>query len=195
MRCPVSAASTAGGRRADVDAALLLLERMGLTPADLATAGSPRREVPTFADYVPVVSASVSAGTRRAYGSYWAKVLEQWAGRRLDEPSPSEIRQLMAHVRSTVVVRRNGRGGRCAAEYLVAALRCLYRHAEDDGLITAADNPARKVDKPKRLPSARAAVPGTALAAINQAAVTTGNDYARAATDADSTAPIPARLV
>jgi hypothetical protein len=68
-----------GGRRADVEAALLL-ERMGLTPADLAAAGSPRREVPTFADYVPVVSASVSAGTRRAYGSYWAKVLDQWAG-------------------------------------------------------------------------------------------------------------------
>ena len=73
------------GRRADVEAALLLLERMGLTPADLAGAGSPRREVPTFADYVPVVSASVSAGTRRAYGSYWAKVLDQWAERRLDE--------------------------------------------------------------------------------------------------------------
>jgi integrase/recombinase XerC len=167
-----------GGRRADVEAALLLLDRMGLTPADLAAAGSPRREVPTFADYVPVVSTSVSAGTRRAYGSYWAKVLDQWAGRRLDEPSPSEIRQLMAHVRSTVVVRRNGRGGRCAAEHLVAALRCLYRHAEDDGLISIADNPARKVDKPRRLPSARAAVPGTALAEINQAATTTGNDPA-----------------
>ena len=142
-----------GGRRADVEAALLLLERMGLTPADLAAAGSPRREVPTFAAYVPAVSASVSAGTRLAHGSYWVKVLDQWAGRRLDEPSPSEIRQLMAHVRSAVVVRRNGRGGRCAAEHLVAALRCLYRHAEDDGLIAEKDNPARKVDKPRRLPS------------------------------------------
>jgi len=30
----------------------------------------------------------------------------------------------------TVVARRNARGGRSATEHLVAALRCLYRHAE-----------------------------------------------------------------
>ena len=69
--------------------------------------------------------------------------------------NPSEIRQLMAHVKTHVVARRNARGGRSAAEHLVAALRCLYRHAEDDGLITDADNPARKVAKPRRLPSIR----------------------------------------
>ena len=61
----------------------------------------------------------------------------------------------MAHVKTHVVARRNARGGRSAAEHLVAALRCLYRHAEDDGLITDADNPARKVAKPRRLPSIR----------------------------------------
>jgi len=48
---------------------MLLLERLGLTPDDLAAACSARREVPTFADYVPVVSASVNAGTRRAHGA------------------------------------------------------------------------------------------------------------------------------
>jgi hypothetical protein len=37
----------------------------------------------------------------------------------------------------------------------VAALRCLYRRAEDDGLITEVGNPARKVEKPRRLPSTR----------------------------------------
>ena len=39
--------------------------------------------------------------------------------------------------------------------------RCLYRHAEDDSLITEADNPARKVDKLRRLPSTRRAVETT----------------------------------
>ena len=34
----------------------------------------------------------------------------------------------------------------------MVALRCLYRHAEDDGLITEAGNPACKVAKPRRLP-------------------------------------------
>jgi integrase len=162
--------------RPEVAAALLVLERMGLSPADLLAAPAARAAVPTFAEYVPVVSAAVSAGARRAYGSYWNRVVEQWGDRRLDEPTPSEIRLLMAHVRAHVVARRNARGGRSAAEHLIAALRCLYRHAQDDGLITEAGNPARKVAKPRRLPSTRRAIPDGRLAEINEAAATTGND-------------------
>ena len=138
----------------------MLLERMGLSPADLAAVPQPRKPVPTFAEYVPVVSAAVSAGTRRAYGSYWNRVVEHWGGRRLDEPTPSEIRQLMAYVKTHVVARRNARGGRSAEEHLVAALRCLYQRAVDDGLIAEADNPARKVAKPRRLPTTRRARAG-----------------------------------
>ena len=170
------AAPTGGSVRTDVEAALLVLERMGLSPADLLAVPRGRPVVPTFVEYVPVVADAVTAGTRRAYGSYWNRAIDRWGDRRLDEPTPSEIRQLMAYVRAHVVARRNARGGRSAAEHLVAALRCLYRHAEDDGLITAADNPARKVDKPRRLPSTRRAVPDTRLAEINEAAATTGND-------------------
>jgi integrase/recombinase XerC len=170
------AAHSGASREAVVEAALLLLERMGLSPADLAAVPRDQTAVPTFAEYVPVVSAAVTAGTRRAYGSYWNRVVEHWGARHLDEPTPSEIRQLMAHVKNHVVARRNARGGRSAEEHLVAALRCVYRHAQDDGLIAEADNPARKVAKPRRLPSTRRAVPGTRLAEINQAAATSGND-------------------
>ena len=131
----MSAVSPEASRQAVVEAALVLLERMGLTAADLAAAPPPCKPVPTFAGYVPVVSAAVSAGTRRAYGSYWNRVIEHWGARRLDEPTPSEIRQLMAYVKTHVVARRNARGGRSAEEHLVAALRCLYQRAVDDGLI------------------------------------------------------------
>jgi len=109
--------------------------------------------VPTFAEYVPVVSAAVSAGTRRAYGSYWNRVLEVWGTRRLDQPTPLEIRQLMIYVKTHVVARRNARGGRSAEEHLVAALRCLYQRAVDDGLIGEADNPARKTSDAVKLSS------------------------------------------
>jgi len=112
--------------------------RMGLSPADLAVVLQNRPPVLTFAAYVPVVSAAVSAGTRRAYGSYWNRVVEHWGGRRLDEPTPSEIRQLMACVKTHVVARRNARGGRSAEEHLVAALRCLYKRAVDDEVIAEA---------------------------------------------------------
>jgi hypothetical protein len=47
------------------------------------------------------------------------------------------------------------------------------RVAKDDGATDERDNPARKVDKPRRLPSTRRAVVGTRPAGINQAAATT----------------------
>ena len=136
------------GTQQVVEAALVLLARMGLSPADLTAVPPPRRPVPTFAAYVPVVAAAVTPGTRRAYDSYWNRIIEHWGDRRLDEPTPSEIRPLMTYVKTHVVRRRNARGGRSAEEHLMAALRCLYQRAVDDGLITEADNPARKVAKP-----------------------------------------------
>jgi len=75
---------------------------MGLTLEDLAALGQ-RPDVPTFTDYVPVVSAAVTDGTRKAYGSYWERVVDQWGSRRLDEPTPSEIKQLVAYVRANTV--------------------------------------------------------------------------------------------
>ncbi len=157
----MTAVSPGASRQAAAEAALVLPERMGLSAADLAAVPRPRRPVPTFAEYVPVVSAAVSDGTRRAYGSYWNRVTGQWGGRRPDEPSRSEIRQLMTYVKTHVVARRSARGGRSAQEHLVAALRCVYRRAVEDGLIGEADNPARKAARPRRLPSTRRAVPDT----------------------------------
>jgi integrase len=171
-----SPSSPAGSRQAAVDAALVVLKSMGLSPDDLAAAPRQQAAVPTFADYVPVVSAGVTDGTRRAYGPYWNRVTEQWGSRRLDEPTPSDIRYLMTLVKVGAVQRRNGRGGRSSQEHLVAALRCLYKRAEDDGFIDERDNPARKVAKPRRLPSTRRAVADTRLAEINQVAATTGDD-------------------
>ena len=95
-------ARSAAPGQAVVDAAMLVLERMGLTPADLLAAPAARPAAPTFAEYIPVVSALVSDGCRRAYGSYWNRVVEQWGSRGIDEPTQSEIRQLVQHVRATL---------------------------------------------------------------------------------------------
>jgi integrase len=158
----------------------MLLARMGVNPRQLVeqpTRGSGDR-VPTFSAYIPRVSRVVSAGTRRVYAPYWSRVQERWGDRRIDEPSPLEIRELAEAIRGTVVIRRNARGGRSAIEHLIAALRCLYQHAVSDGLISEADNPARRVAKPRRLPSTRHALPDARLAEINEVAATTGNDPA-----------------
>jgi integrase/recombinase XerC len=166
---PASPASPAASQQASVDAALLVLKSMGLSLDDLSAAPSNRPTVPTFAEYVPVVRATVTPGTLKTYGSYWNRVVEQWGERHLDEPTASEIEKLVAYVKANALVRRNSRGGRSAAENCVGALRCLYKHAEKD-------NPARKVDKPRRLPSTRRAIADTRLAEINQVAATTGDD-------------------
>jgi integrase/recombinase XerC len=169
-------AAPAVSQQAAVDAALLVLKSMGLSLDDLTAAPSNRPPVPTFAEYVPVVAATVTPGTLRAYRPYWRRTVEQWGGRHLDEPTPSEIKQLVAYVKANAVPRRNSRGGRNAAESLISALRCLYQRAVDDGLIDEKDNPARKVDKPRRLPSTRRAVDDARLAEINHVAATTGDD-------------------
>jgi integrase/recombinase XerC len=151
-------ASSASSQQANIAAALLVLKSMGLSLDDLTAASSNRPPVPTFAEYVPVVDATLSPATLRAYGSYWKRVIRQWGDRHLDEPTPSEIKQLAVYVKANAVQRRNSRGGHNAEENLISALRCLYRHAVDDGLIDEKDNPARKVAKPRRLPSTRRAL-------------------------------------
>jgi hypothetical protein len=50
---------------------------MGLSPDGLTAAPRQRPAVPAFADCVPVVPAAVTDGTRRAYGSYWNRIVEQ----------------------------------------------------------------------------------------------------------------------
>ncbi len=115
------AAPSSAPTAADLDAARLLPSRLGVSPTDLMAATPHRVPAPTFANYIPIVEAAVSSGTRRVYGSYWNGIIEHWGTRRLDEPTPSEILQLAEHIKINVVARRNGRGGRGAAEHLIAA--------------------------------------------------------------------------
>lgn len=159
---------------AETQAARLLLARLGISPEQLLTQPSPPAATPTFNEYIGRVSDAVSEGTRRVYDTYWRRVLEAWGDRRLDEPTPLEIKQLAEHQSPGTPPAQ--RRGRTAAEHLISTLRCVYRHAVADGLITEADNPAMRVAKPRRLASTRRALPEARLAEINQVAAITGND-------------------
>jgi integrase len=162
---------------ADLDAVRLLLARLGITPQQLlGTAQTANKPMPTFRDYITQVASAVPEGTRRAYATYWRRIEDAWGDRPINEPTPLEIRQLCEYTKALVVPRKNSRGGRAATEHLIAALRCLYRHAAAGGLIADADNPALRVAKPRRLPSTRRAIPDHRLAEIITVAATTGND-------------------
>ncbi|SFN02255.1 hypothetical protein SAMN05421805_102272 [Saccharopolyspora antimicrobica] len=114
--------TTSGANPAEIEAAKLLLGRLGVSVNDLINTASARPPAPTFSEYIPQVSAAVSPGTRCVYSSYWNRVQAEWGDRRLDEPTPLEIKQLVEKSREQLRIRRNARGGRSAAEHLIAAL-------------------------------------------------------------------------
>ncbi|MEV0053512.1 site-specific integrase [Saccharopolyspora shandongensis] len=167
--------STRDGRL-EIDAVHILLEKLGMHPADLLDHDATRISSPIFAEYVPKVAESATPGARRVYTPYWTRIIDRWGARRLDEPSPSEIRQFAGQIRAQAVTRRNSRGGRSAEEHFIGAMRCIYAHAVADRLITKDADPARLVPKPRRLPSTRRAVPDSRLAEISHVVATTGND-------------------
>jgi integrase/recombinase XerC len=154
--------TTESGAAADasvVEAARLLLERMGLRPEDLLAAPAPARTpAPTFAEFIAVLVDASPPGTK-VYRPYWKRIVAAWGERRLDEPTPSDIRGFIAAMKANDVVttRVNYRGGVTAERHVVGAFRCLYAHAEADGLVT--ENPAQKVRKPRRPASTRRALP------------------------------------
>jgi integrase/recombinase XerC len=57
--------TTAG--KAELDAARLMLARMGISAADLLHGTSHRQPAPTFAEHVPIVSNAVSDTSRRVW--------------------------------------------------------------------------------------------------------------------------------
>ena len=113
--------SSHGTGWSDLDAARLLLEKLGVRPADLVAAPAVV-EFPLNADYIPLVEKAVTKGTRRVYGPYWARVVREWGYRRVNEPTALEISQLAEQVRAGAMQRRNARRGRGAAEHLIGAL-------------------------------------------------------------------------
>jgi integrase/recombinase XerC len=89
-------------RQAVVEAALVLLERMGLSPADLAALPQDRKPVPTFAEYVPV-----GRGQRRDPPGIWL-VLEP-DPRALGQSAPGRAHPLRDPAADGL--RQNPRGG------------------------------------------------------------------------------------
>ena len=161
----------------ELQAARLLLSRLGLRAEDLLSdAAANNKPTPTFADYIRRLQSACPPGTLRTYAPYWSRIASSWGDRPITDPSALEIREMIEQCKRDAIVRRNSRGGRSAAEHMVGALRALYRQAEADGYLTAANNPANHIVKPRRLPSNRHALSNNLLADITRVITTTGND-------------------
>ncbi|WP_410813520.1 tyrosine-type recombinase/integrase [Micromonospora sp. 067-2] len=157
-----------------VTTAPALLKYLGLSPTDLTGPDTP--SVPTVAEYLPIVEAAASPGTRRTYGSSWCRMAVALGERRIDVVSASDLEALMRQAAAGARPRRNSRNGRLAGEHLVAAARAFYNRAIADGYLTVVDSPAHRVRKPRRLPNTRRALTPGELSDINAAARSGGKD-------------------
>ncbi|MFV2104721.1 tyrosine-type recombinase/integrase [Micromonospora sp. LOL_024] len=157
-----------------VATARALLVHLGLNAADLTGTDPPT--VPTVADYLSVVDAAASPGTRRTYGSSWRRMAAALGDRRIDAVRASDVEALMRQATVGARSRRNSRHGRHAGEHLVAAARAFYNRAIADGYLAAVDSPAHRIGKPRRLPNTRRALTSDELCDINAAARSGGND-------------------
>ncbi|MCX4097937.1 tyrosine-type recombinase/integrase [Nocardia sp. alder85J] len=159
----------------DLDAARLILDKLGIRPEQLIDQPSTTVPIPTFRQYIPQLQNTLTPGTLRTYSPYLRRLTDTWGDRRLDEPTPLELEQLIERTRRTARIRSNSRDGRSAAEHMTNALRYLYKHAAEDGYL-ASGNPAGAILQPPRHPSLRTSLPTPLLAAIIDTATTTGND-------------------
>ena len=86
---------TLSAGRPEIDAALVLLSKLGLTLDDLVAGSAANRPaVPTFAEFVPLLTEAVTAGTKRAYSSYWNTLVREWGDRHINEPSQLDLSRL-----------------------------------------------------------------------------------------------------
>ncbi|WIX76898.1 hypothetical protein QRX50_36560 [Amycolatopsis carbonis] len=81
----------------DLEAARLLLSRLGVDPADLvitapAEAAPEQWPMPTIREWIPVVAGLVSPSTAASYGSYWNKAEAEWGDRRMARSRPARSR-------------------------------------------------------------------------------------------------------
>lgn len=171
MTTSISASS--GTSAEAIAAARLLLSQMGISPADLISAGS---AAPTFGELIPKVRTTLTKGTLATYETHFKRLETDWCDHRLDQVSKADLEAMARIVQSTARTNRAGRGGAGAVEHFVGAVRRIYRYAEDSGWIRPCDNPARQVPKPVRKASHRYAIPSNQLAEICTVAASSGND-------------------
>ncbi|ATL69167.1 site-specific integrase [Nocardia terpenica] len=156
---------------ADIIAAATILDRLNVSVDDLLASRRERPPAPTFAEYVPVVYAAMKpTRTRDNHLSYWNKIVKHWPDRRIDEPTATDLAHMINVIRSERSIRSTDRGGHGVARATADALRCLYRHAEQDRIIDAAHNPARQIDRTPQQKSSRRALPDTLLAQMYEVA-------------------------
>lgn len=87
--------------RAEIAAARLMLDKLGVSVADLLATPTEPTYVPTFAEFLPPVRKATSAGSMKTYGPYWNRLEERWPNRPIIEPTQLEFMQLAEELKAS----------------------------------------------------------------------------------------------
>lgn len=157
-------------------AVLAELDALGLTVDDLIAAGGStvRAGVPTVAEYVETVAASYKDTTEATYRSGWRVLVDLYGDQPISSLTSDDCHHVIAEAVRRAQQRRSGSSGRSTTENCIGALRAVFRRAVDAGLV--AQNPARGIDKPRRLANRRRALTETEVNQVWLAATETSND-------------------
>jgi hypothetical protein len=91
-------------RLAELEAARLLLSKMGISPDELVGTPAPSVPAPTFSEYVPGLVETVSPGSRKTHLTHWNRLVERWPNRPITEPTVTELESLREWTKTKLVV-------------------------------------------------------------------------------------------
>lgn len=153
----------------------LVLAKLGLSLEDAAALAKPRT-MPTFAEYAPKVAKSTPSTSSKTWGYYWDVLVAEWGDRPIDEPRATEINALANLVQERAAAKPQSFNGAGARSLFVDAVKCFYRRAAEDRLITITDSPVATIKNTKGRNHSRRALTARELAEINHTAANSGPD-------------------
>jgi integrase len=161
--------------RAVAAAAEIVLAKLGLSLDQVADLAKPKA-LPTFAEYAPKVAKSTPESSRETWQYYWKVLVDEWGDRPIDEPRASEINQLANLVQQRAAAKPQASTGQGARSLFIDAVKCFYRCAAGDKLITLTESPVATIKNSKNRNTSRRALTPRELTEINGAAASFGPD-------------------
>jgi integrase len=168
-------AETSIDERAVAAAAEIVLVKLGLSLNQVADLAKPK-VMPTFAEYAPEVEKTTPETSSKTWKFYWNVLVDEWGDRPIDEPRASEINQLANLVQQRAAAKSPSYTGQGARSLFIDAVKCFYRCAAGDKLITLAESPVATIKNSKHRNTSRRALTPRELTDINQAAANSGPD-------------------
>ncbi|WP_284742282.1 tyrosine-type recombinase/integrase [Amycolatopsis sp. RTGN1] len=168
-------AETSIDERAVAAAAEIVLAKLGLSLDQVADVAKPK-VMPTFAEYAPEVAKTTPASSSETWKFYWKVLVDEWGDRPIDEPRASEINQLANLVQQRAAAKSPSYTGQGARSLFIDAVKCFYRCAAGDKLITLAESPVATIKNSKHRNTSRRALTPRELTDINRAAASSGPD-------------------